>query len=336
MKLTPKANGFTLVELLVAMTITAILAALMLTVTAHVLALWRRAQDNFTTSSQATLVLDYLERDLQAAIFRDGEGACLAVDILDSPDVLISHGWLTATAMKPSGGESRRLLPAGTGGTGPAIADARFGLSGAWLRFISTNVETRDSSRPGGGGAMPVAVSYQLVRRPVSGEVRVDPAAAVRYTLFRSAVTAASTFSTGYNVMASGYDSSSPHPPVARSARSLTNPSTGGDAIATNVVDFGIWLYARDGAGGLTRLFPTDDADLSHVADTRDHFPAVAEVMVRILTEEGAKIIAAIERNDGAITRPAGYATDAEWWWAEVEANSRVVVRRIEVEGETR
>ena len=59
----------------------------------------------------------------------------------------------------------------------------------------------------------------------------------------------------------------------------------------------------------------------------------MADVMVRILTEEGARIIGGMERGSGTLLRPTAYATDGEWWWAVVEANSRVVVRRIEIKG---
>lgn len=324
-------HGFTLIELLVAVAITAVLVGLLLSVTIGTLNLWRRAQDNFTASTQAMLVLDYLERDLQAALFR-GDGTCwMAVEIIDAPGALASHGWLVSPRMKPAGAESARVLPPESGGAEPGLEEARFGLSGAWLRFITTHVETRTTDRP--GGSLPVAVSYQMVRRPVSGRVSATTAAEVRYTLFRSAVTATTTFASGYEVTGADYDSGSPNPPATRAARSLTNPSTSGDAIATNVVDFGIWLYRRNEAGGLTRIFPTDADDSAHFARSRATFPTVADVMVRILTEHGAALVAAIERGGGAVTRPAAYATDAEWWWAEVEAHSRVVVRRIEVKG---
>lgn len=324
-------HGFTLIELLVAVAITAVLVGLLLSVTIGTLNLWRRAQDNFTASTQAMLVLDYLERDLQAALFR-GDGTCwMAVEIIDAPGALASHGWLVSPRMKPAGAESARVLPPESGGAEPGLEEARFGLSGAWLRFITTHVETRTTDRP--GGSLPVAVSYQMVRRPVSGRVSATTAAEVRYTLFRSAVTATTTFASGYEVTGADYDSNSSNPPATRAAHSLTNPSTSGDAIATNVVDFGIWLYRRNETGGLTRIFPTDADDSAHFARSRATFPTVADVMVRILTEHGAALVAAIERGGGAVTRPAAYATDAEWWWAEVEAHSRVVVRRIEVKG---
>jgi hypothetical protein len=120
-----------------------------------------------------------------------------------------------------------------------------------------------------------------------------------------------------------------------RSSRNVTNPSHA-NVLASNVVDFGCWLYVRDATGALTRIYPAATGDLSHQAignstanDAR--FPEVADVMVRILSEEGSSLIEAIET--GRVSRPSAYSTDAEWWWSVVEANSAVFVRRVEIKG---
>ena len=333
MKRLPGRNGFTLLELLAAVAITLVLAGLMLMVVANTLTLWHRTQDNVTAASQARLLLDLVERDLQAAVFRKDGRAWLAVEVVNAPASLTSHGWLVPAApIKPSTSESQRLLPAQAGGPAPSISAARFGLSGAWLRFITTNVES--------GGSLPVAVAYQIARRPVSGAIVATSPAEVRYTLFRSAISPANTLSAGNDVTVPAYDSTSGSPAGSRSPATMTNPNNS-DALATNVVDFGIWLYVRDTATGeLRRVFPADNSDLVHVArDTgaapdANRFPAVADVLVRILTEEGATRLAQIESGSGRVTRPSGHATDAEWWWAVVEANSRVYTRRIELKGE--
>ncbi|MBI2515405.1 MAG: prepilin-type N-terminal cleavage/methylation domain-containing protein [Opitutae bacterium] len=325
-------RGFTLLELLVAVTITLLLAGVMLAVTIGTLNLWRRTQDDFTAAAQAKLALDLIERDLQAGVFRkDGVNTWLAADVIDTAAALDNHGWRTAARMKPATGESLRLVPETLNGLVPGIAAARFGLSGVWLRFITTNVES--------GGSLPVAVAYQLVRRPVSGSnTAASNPAEVRYSLFRSAVAVDTTLASGYDVTVLAYGSGSASPSATRTAATLTNPNTM-DALATNVVDLGAWLYVRDPAGALRRIFPATDADLSHgarddgTASDANRYPDVADVMVRILTEEGARRIEAMEQGSGALTRPADYATDAAWWWAVVEANSRVFVRRVERKG---
>ena len=317
-----RSTAFTLIELLVAVAITAILAAIMLALTTGILRSWARTQDRFTTDSEAALALGYLERDLEAALFRPDGNTWLAVDVINTPATLANHGWLAAGITKPAGAESQRYVPVNDDGTALPLSAARFGLSGAWLRFFTTNVEA--------GASLPVAVSYQIARRPVSGSVTSANPAAIRYSLFRSAVASGTTFLVGYDIL-SGYGSPGASPPAQRSAGTITNPNTAGDLLATNVVDFGVWLHAQDATGTLTRIFPVDAADSTHTAATRAEFPLVVDVMVRVLTESGATLIANLESGDGVVVRPANFASDAEWWWATVEANSRVYVRRVRV-----
>ena len=315
-------SAFTLLELLVAATITLVLAGLMLSVTTGTLNLWRRTQGDLTSATQATLALDLIERDLQAGLFRkDGINTWLAVGVTNSGSSLGSHGWLSAPLMKPATDDSLRLLPAGADGRAPVIRDARFGLSGAWLRFIAATAES------GSEAALPRAIAYQIARRPVSGPVSAANPADTRYSLFRSAAGNAATFDNGYDVTAATHGSS------------LTNPGSA-DVLATNVVDFCVWLHVRDNAtGALRRIFPADNADLSHAARDNgsaadpNRYPDAADIMLRVLTDEGARLVDGMERAGGLLVRPAAYQTDAEWWWAVVEANSRVYMRRVEIMG---
>jgi prepilin-type N-terminal cleavage/methylation domain-containing protein len=327
-------KGFTLLELLVAATITLILAGLMLAVVTNTLNLWQGNQNRFTASVQASLALDLIERDLQGALFRADGRTWLAVDVVNNPAALVPHGWLTNPSMKPATVESNRFVPDGDDESTCLIGNARFGLSGCWLRFVTTNVES--------SGALPVVVSYQIARRPVSGTIVASNPADVRYALFRSAVSTSMTFSTGYDVTAPGYGSGSVSPSSSRNPKTLTNPNNA-DALATNVVDFGVWLYVRDDATGeLRRVFPSDRTDPVHAAHsegavTDDHrFPDVADVMVRVLSERGAVLLDEFENGGGHVDRPSNYTSDAEWWWEIVETHSTVYIRRAELRGGTR
>lgn len=328
--------AFTLLELLVAVAITLVIAGLMLAVTTQVLNLWRRTQGAHLQAATARQVFDLLERDLAAALHRRDANRWLAVDILDVPAALANHGWLATGAMiKPAAGGSLRPLPEPDSNGLSRLRDARFGLSGAWLRFVTTNVES--------GGSLPAVVAYQVARRPVTGDpVAANPAPA-RYSLYRSVVSTAETFAQGYDVTAAAYDSSTSTPSSAlstafRQPRNVTNPSHA-NLLAVNVVDFGCWLYRRDAAGELVRLYPGATNDVTHHAvgqsaadDSR--FPAVVDVLVRIVSEEGAALVEAME--SGRVERPAQHASDADWWWAVVEANSTVFIRRIEIRGGAR
>lgn len=325
-------RGFTLLELLVAATITLGIAALMVSVTTSMLGLWRRSQSANTQAAAARQVFDWLEQDLQSAVCRRDDACWLAVDILDSPSGLANHGWLLGSGvMKPAAGESFRPLPPAESPGGPLLADARFGLGGAWLRFVATNIEA--------GGALPVVVAYQVARRPVTGDPTASNRAPVRYALYRTAVGTGETLAAGYDVTATVYASADNSPFAAlssayRTPRNVMNPSHA-NLLSSNVVDFGVWMYVRKPDGSLQIIFPAGAADGSHHAvgnsaslDAR--FPEVIDVMVRILSDEGVAQVEAIET--GRISsRPPLCGSDAEWWWRVVEAHSRVFVRRIEV-----
>lgn len=333
MKRSSAIRGFTLLELLVAVTITLVIAGLMLTVTINVLNLWRRSQAGHTQATTARQVFDLLEQDLQSAIRRREAGCWLAADILDSPGSLSNHGWLLgAGPMKPAGGGSLRPLPAPVAGGKWLLQNARFGLSGIWLRLVATNVES--------GGSLPAVVAYQIARRPVAGDPRPANPAAIRYSLYRSVIGNADTFALGYDVTAAAYASPTNNPAGAgstayRAARNVMNPSQA-NLLGSNVVDFGCWLYVRNPDRTLLRVYPAGPDDVSHQAtgtstasDTR--YPEVADVLLRILTEEGATLVEAIEA--GRVPRPPAYGTDAAWWWDVVESHSRVFIRRIEIKG---
>lgn len=323
--------GFTLLELLVALAITLAIAGIMLVVTTNTMNLWRRQEAAHTQAAQARQILDQVERDLQSAIIRRDANRWLAADILDSPAALTNHGWLAGPGlMKPANGGSLAPLPASDPTGSYRIEDARFGLSGLWLRFIGINMES--------GGSLPSAIAYQVIRRPVTGDTLVSNPAPVRYGLYRSAVGNAETLTSGYDVTAAAYGSTTNTPTSAlstayRQARNVMNPSHA-NLFASNVVDFGAWFYVREPAGELVRIYPAGAGDLSHQAaglaggyDAR--FPEVADVMVRILSEEGATILETME--GGRVTRPPEFASDAAWWWSVVNTHSAVFARRIEL-----
>lgn len=325
-----KSKGFTLLELLVAVAITVLIAGVMLGVVMAALHQWGREQAGQSQAVIAQQVLDLLQRDLQAAWCRSDSNHWLAVDMVNSGAALANHGWLlSAGPMKPSGAASLRPLSADAGES-IALGDLRFGLSGAWLRFVTTNVES--------GGGLPTVVSYQVVRRPVVGNPVASNPAPIHYAIYRSVVSDTETFAQGYDVLASAYGSASNSPSSAMSSayrqpRNVTNPSHA-NLLASHVVDFGCWFHVRLPDGQLARIFPQDAADVTHhvvgdsvVDETR--MPEVVDVFVRIMGEAGASVLEALEA--GRLVRPAAFATEADWWWSVVEENSRVYFRRIEI-----
>jgi hypothetical protein len=119
---------------------------------------------------------------------------------------------------------------------------------------------------------------------------------------------------------------------------SIRHPAALATVFAENVVDFGVRLHACGETGELEQIFPASGRETEYLArapsadgtEAGTRMPCVADVMLRVLTGEGARMVAAMEAPSGSsLVRPAEYRTDAEWWWGVVEANSRVYVRRI-------
>ena len=63
-------SGFTLVELLVAVSITAVMVAFILTITTNVLNLWTRTTGALSCENQAVLIMDYLSQDFRGLVMK--------------------------------------------------------------------------------------------------------------------------------------------------------------------------------------------------------------------------------------------------------------------------
>ena len=300
--------GFTIIELLVAMAVTAILAGILLTMTNSVLNAWNRTSGSLSANAEAELIFGMLTEDLQSVLFVNDGNVSFAADVLNNSGSLNGHDWSSSSGnFKPAGTDSNQR------GGDIALAETRNGLGGMWLRFFTT-----------GNGGQPQAVAYQIARRHITG----DPTsgtnkAPVRYMLYRS------TYGT---TVRSGYDLMDPTTYMSTGINPLWSPPNG-NVIGTNVIDFGVRLYFWNGPI-LEPAFPYGGSNwsntpLSYRANGTSgggEFPNVVDVMVRILTEEGAKQIAALE--DGFI--PPGTSFD-KTWWEIAEANSKVFTQRIYV-----
>lgn len=301
MKSVRATPAFTLLELLVAVTLALGLAGLLIVVTRNTLELWQKAQDRSAVNIQAKVALDLLVRDLQAAIPGAAGEATLAIDIVESGS-LGAHGWrLVESRIKP---DIVNLVTEVEAPHGGFLELSRAGRGGVWLRFLTSNVRS--------GGSDPAMVAYQINRRPAAGgAIAGRTTASIRYTLFRQAVAADDTFAIGYN--ATAHDAALDQPTVT-------------DALCDNVVDFAVWCYRREANGSLQVLYPLGRSDRSH-RGAGVLLPDVVDVMLRVMTESGAARLEQMEL--GRIDRPRQYASDGDWWWAIVEAESRVVTARV-------
>jgi type II secretory pathway pseudopilin PulG len=285
-------TGFTIIELLVATSITLALAAMLVAMTSNVLDGWRRSTGRLSAESQARVLLDQLERDLAGFVYRPDGNCYMAATVLtgsgNSPNWVNPFDPLGQVA---SGDLPFKFTGAGSEEQDVGVADGpghrnvwlqhgnrtvvtdlpitsqRFGMAGTWLRFFSM--------APDGAPAGTVAaVSYQVVRRAISS----SPDAEVRWLLHRHVVRPYTDVATnrpgvleaGLNLWpdnASLYDAQSPggnndaelgtaDPNGIGLADPITVRRTRPEnVIANNVIDFGVRFYKRQG-GILVLMFP--------------------------------------------------------------------------------
>lgn len=337
-------RAFTIVELLVAMSVTALLAGVLISIVSSMTTAAHRASGSLLSSNQAKVALDFLAQDLESAVMRaDGHvwlAATIQPDQSDKGDSGCDWAeWPSSpsTNGKPGAlGGSLELSPNGVTGTTSEqqpFAEFRFGMAGVWLRLFT--IEPDDNTSKDDLSAVRAA-SYQMIRAALNNS------GTQRYALFRSSVEAGNTFQTGYNLFASPYNEGVGTEGVSGNVR--RPPSS--RLLANNVIDFGVRLWVRDAGGVLrvpfpletklgfaARVPPTDGTDPNAVppnpspgapayGEMNYGFPEVAEVFLRVLTDEGAKQIEALET--GRISGD---------WWQIAEANSQVYTRRVEIKG---
>jgi type II secretory pathway pseudopilin PulG len=334
--------AFTIIELVVAVGITAAVTAFVVAILTNVSGFWSRTSGRLSAEAQARHVLDQVTLDLQGALYRDDGNTWLAATIpanTNNTFGLWNTTGATAAATKPANaaGSLQNTFSPPDGPPSPLSA-ARFGVAGTWLRFFTTK---RGGNRDLASASAPVAVAYQIVRRGTTATANNPDR---RYLLHRTEVTPANTLAAGFNVTAGAYTPTSGNPPAAAgTARELRLPTLN-SVIAENVIDFGVRLHvyapnSTTGALELTQVFPSANGDLTHLGRLppripnsgqtyTDCFPEVVDVMVRVLTDEGARLIAGYEANPQRVTAAAG-RTPQQYWWDLALAHSQVFTRRI-------
>jgi Flp pilus assembly pilin Flp len=170
--------AFTLVELLVAMSITVVMVALVIEITGNVLNIWTHTTGTLATENQAALIFDLVAKDLRGAVMkRDGRvwiAATIQNDQTGAGDAAITvvsstgvagaplESWAAGTGIiKPGQGSpgttgSSLNIPTYTppvsaaatlttgnmvslnSPTAPSPSSYRFGQAGVWLRLFTT------------------------------------------------------------------------------------------------------------------------------------------------------------------------------------------------------
>jgi prepilin-type N-terminal cleavage/methylation domain-containing protein len=355
-------SGFTLLELLVAATITAVLAGFIVLIVSNVAGVWTRTTNRLSADAQARYILDQLALDLSSAQFRDDGNVWFAANVNDNTSN--SGLWQAAAANgKPSGTNSLQM-------TATNLSDARFGQSGVWLRFFTTRRGANDASslvNSVNTASAPIAVGYQLVRRFTAATATGTAGSSTAYLFHRVEVRPAASgtgsaarpgvLEAGYNITAAAYTTTSAtnsNGGQAGDTKALkvitTNARDFTSVIGANVIDFGVRCYVRDSTkpSGLRLVFPATDATgttISNASNARilsslpsttpatsanfnQVMPDVVDVMVRILTDDGARLITLFEQSGTPLTLPTGVNAQAYWWQLAL-ANSQVFTRRI-------
>lgn len=301
-------QAFTIIELSMALSITAILALVTFQFMDSLISVWHQTDKSISIESESRLALNQIEEDLEAAFFAEGNGAMLAVDALFNDGN--SGRW------DPPGKNARP----GTNSFDPTIH--RYGWAGSWLRFFTADPSLN-------------AVGYQVVRSP-----QMTDATDAGYHLFRGSVRGDHTVAEGLDITAGEYGDNT-------EAQILSNPveviaPRKENIIASNVVDFGVRLYVYEkGADfdgvpeGMRLIFPADtsgnlvDTDVEHHATTSlsstpsELYPDAVEVYLRILDKDGAGLIYDLEE----------YGSSNAEWNQIVADHSRLYSRFIKIKG---
>ena len=365
-----RIRGFTVLELIVAVAVTAVLTGMLLLISTQVLETQSSTNAELERNQVAHFVLDQIQEDLQCALFRNDGNVWMALSILNESGNSGSWEEVSKTSFAKSPLNSFRIIdsdwPTGAVqdseidslGQGP-FHKSRFGVAGTWLRFFTQSPEL-DPQANGNGSAR--AVAYQIIRYGITGSTTSRK----RYHLFRSDVSAKNTFEAGYNLHPdneNGYGINASNtsvdlnfPNTPRVPSTIINPiiEDGTDypstsfSLATNIIDFGIRAYHLEknsfGTGNLVQLFPPIKLDgpsnlLSEEFFATSHkpyqkimdptfyqFPDVVDVMVRVLSEEGARILENYENGSFPNTEEVD-------WWSIAEEHSKVYFRRIKIYG---
>jgi len=135
-------SGFTVLELLVAVSVTALLAGMLLNITSQVVSTQTQASADLETNQVAQFILDRIQEDLHCAVYRNDGNVWMVANILE--DTTNSDNWIddVVVAAKPKK-ESLRIVPQDwTDGPNDLIAeannqlsliDSRFGMAGTFF-----------------------------------------------------------------------------------------------------------------------------------------------------------------------------------------------------------
>jgi len=300
-------RAFTLIEMVVALAVTAVIGYFFISIGRDFVRAWDNFGDAVSRETEARAALDLIAKDFESAYFREGSDHMLAVDVRNNGNV--SADWEAGPAERPTS-------------SGFDAANHEYGWAGCWVRLFTSTPSLN-------------AVGYQIIRSTIR-----DNVGAPRYMLYRNTTLTRDVISNIETGFADALDLTGSNSLYDVSG-GVVNP-TRSNILAVNVVDFGVRLYIYepnptsdpsdvDAPEGLRLIFPADGSSRlqnpipnngQHRSSTfvgttySDRYPDVVEVFMRILDENGAEALSAMEES----------GSNAQW--EEIVANNSKLYRR--------
>ncbi len=301
-------KAFTLLELIVALSISAVIGFFAISMAIGVVDVWNEVDNQASMAVEVQYALDTIARDLESAVFRERGEVMFAVDALDNG--ALSGDWV-APAVK--------ARPNNPDPFNPTLD--QYGWAGSWVRFF-TAAPTLN------------AVGYQIIRSPI-----LTGSSDIGYHLYRGVVRVDHTSDAGLNIKHDLYSSTGSQ--IFGNPGAIYSPQLK-NFILDNVIDFGVRLFIFDNTlasypeyvpDDMRLIFPADansvldSSDKSHAGETahsgdlNELYPHAAEIVVRVLTSEGASLLSDLEAKGGS----------DEDWGIIVEEHSKVFRRFIDI-----
>lgn len=290
-------NGFTLMELMVAIVIAVLVVSLMLQIVSAILSQADRSIGQLSRESELQSAFTQIESDLQNLFWVDGMTGFIDMKMPD--DGWGDEGWESVpNDCKPTVQSISMSAPISS-----SMLDERWGKYGVLMKMMVNNAR-KGSEDPGGV----YAVSYQIKRKKEERENRFP-----RYYLMRAEVSANVTFHEGYRFDGNGFEQGNYDEHAVWAAGVIRHPNQY-HILASHIIDFGVRVYARSQTHhDWELLFPVNNG-----SDIQNVKPELIVVMLRVLSDKGAEMIENVEQN----------RIDQEWWEI-AQQYSTVLTRKV-------
>jgi prepilin-type N-terminal cleavage/methylation domain-containing protein len=363
-------SGFTIVELLVAVAVTAAIVTFMVTIVVNVLNGWGRSTATLTAGNQSRIIMDQLVQDVETALLRRDANPMFVATIqpnqsginansgafrgdagMAAADWKATGAFTTDYSIKPGFTTLSSASTSDSLAINPArreLEEYRFGQAGVWLRFFT--VPPDNSTTDLKDASAPRAVSYQIIRSRTGDPINPSPTS---YQFFRSearpygdnvTTKADSTFTVGYNLFTTDIPGYNVGNGILNNTGNIRRPNQA-QILGDGVIDFGLRIYARNASAALVEVFPVDRrvgpsavrAVFVATTDTTLTFPPHGAAETSHGYPEEIEIFLRILTPEGIEIinnyeeDTSRFGASADKWWELAQQNSKVYTRKIKL-----